>query len=85
MKSFVSYLICISFSFHLNGQVAGFNYIPLEFEDLEPVWLHDIYDSTIIGHVVDANPAVKFDGYSHVVRHFNSRSPFLVTDDAVYI
>jgi hypothetical protein len=85
MKNIVSFLICISFSFHLNGQVAGFNYIPLEFETLEPEWIHDIYDSTIIGHVIDENPIVEFDGYSHVVRSQYTNPRYIVRDDAVYL
>jgi len=87
MKNITSIVIviCSSFSFYLNGQTAGFNYVPLEFDNLEPEWIHDIYDSTIIGHVVDTNPTVKFDGYSHVVRHHYTSPRFLVTDDAVYL
>jgi len=87
MKNIASIVIvmCISFSFYLNGQTAGFNYVPLEFENLEPEWIHDIYDSTIIGHVVDENPIVEFDGYSHVVRGQNTCPRFIVTDDAVYL
>ncbi len=85
MKSFVSFLICISFSFHSNGQVAGFNYIPLEFETLEPEWIHDIYDSTIIGHVIDENPIIEFDGYSHVIRSQYTNPRYIVRDDAVYL
>jgi len=85
MKNIFSLIIFILTSFHLNGQTAGFNYIPLEFDNLDPLWIHDIYDSTIIGHVIDANPLVKFDGYSHVVRSRNTNPRLLTTDDAVYL
>ena len=85
MKNIFSLVILILTSFHLNGQTAGFNYIPLEFENLDPMWIHDIYDSTIIGHVIDSNPLVKFDGYSHVVRSRNTNPRLLTTDDAVYL
>ncbi len=33
-----------------NCQSSGFNYKALEFQNLEPIWHHEISDSTIIGH-----------------------------------
>jgi len=85
MKLIVAIVLSILLSHNLTSQTAGFNYVPLEFENLEPVWLHDIHDSTIIGHTIAANTAVRFDGYTHVYRGEPTRPRFLVTDDAVIL
>lgn len=85
MKRLSTILFLLLLTLRLISQTAGFNYVPLEFENLEPIWLHDIHDSTIIGHEVEANPSIRFDGFSHVSRSEPTNPRFLVTDDAVIL
>ena len=85
MKLLSTIVLSILWTFPLCSQTAGFNYIPLEFENLEPIWLHDIYDSTIIGHPVETNPSIRFDGFTHVSRSQPTNPRFLVTADAVIL
>lgn len=66
-------------------QLAGFNYIPLEFQNLELKWHHEINDSTIIGHQITENPTIEFDGYSHVLRNQVTSPRLITTNDFVIL
>ena len=66
-------------TFQLQGQLAGFNFVPIEFDEIKPIWGHVTSDSTIIGYVSDENPIIQFDGYSHI-----HGSVTLITEDALY-
>ena len=85
MKLIVAIVLSLLLSHNLTSQTVGFNYVPLEFENLEPVWLHDIHDSTIIGQVIDENPGIRFDGFTHVSRSQSTNPRFLVTEDAIIL
>lgn len=68
------------------GQQAG-NYIPLKFENLNPIWKHTLIDSSIIGLQVDSarDESLSFDGYSHLYNYGQFHlSPPLIKDGFLY-
>jgi len=71
------------FSTALAGQVGYFNYIPLEFRDVEPLWIHVTSDSTIIG--AETGNAIRYDGHSHVHNTTRVEDSFIIHDDFIYV
>jgi len=76
--TFIAITIILT-AFRVQSQLAGFNFVPIEFDEVEPVWSHVTSDSTIIGYVSAENPIVEFDGYSHL-----ESSVTLIAEDAIY-
>jgi len=76
--------LSISFIQSLIAQTATYNYIPLEFENLDPVWAHVSSDSTIMGHMIPDSD-VGFDGYGHIRSSNDPYTERLLHDGHVYL
>ena len=84
MKNFIL-IFCFSIGFQITtAQLAGFNYIPLEFVDLEPVWSHVSIDSTLINHEIKGSTATN-DGYTHLSDFFDVGDQHIVHEGFLYL
>ena len=66
-----------------NSQIARFNYIPLEFKELEPLWSHVSFDSTIVNLDIDSSTA-SYDGYSHIRGYNDIETEPVIKDGYLY-
>jgi len=76
---------CILLSLVLLGQGAGYNYVPIEFDNLEPRWSHVSFDSTIIDHTITGLPPNWYDGYAHIYGQVAVEKKFPIKDGYVYL
>ena len=81
----INFIVVLMLIANLYSQLPG-NYIPLEFDGLDPLWSHVTYDSTIVGHNIP-NPrsiGIEFDGYSHVFPSMNVEVEPLIHEGFYY-
>lgn len=86
MLTMIRTLICctlLALSVPAYGQFQGFNYIPLEFEDLDPIWSHVVVDSSIIGDA-SIDSFYRYDGYNHVSGSRDVEKMRLIEGDYLY-
>ena len=73
----------LSVSF-LSAQIAFFNYVPIEFKNTEPLWIHVTSDSTMIGAETDDSSAT-YDGHSHVHESHQIEDEYIVYEGHLYV
>jgi hypothetical protein len=81
---FLTTLIMLIKAASIHAQIAYFNYVPLEFKDKEPLWIHVTSDSTMIGAETDESTAT-YDGHSHVHNSHYTEDDYIVHEGYLYV
>jgi|GEM_PF-890400 len=66
MSKIILIYLLLLLTANLSAQQGG-NYIPLEFENVEPIWIHVSSDSSLIGVSSPDLPGLVYDGYGHLL------------------
>ena len=81
---FILLLLTLSLSSNISGQQIE-NYEPLAFEDFEPKWIHEVYDSTAVGLMFDTlSNLVAFDGHTHIYTSYSNLNDPIIHDGYLY-
>ena len=77
-------IISLIFTSYAITQIATFNHVPLKFKNVDPLWIHIICDSTMIGAETDDSSAT-YDGHTHVKDSDEIEDDYIVYEDHLYL
>ena len=84
MRKYLLLIIFLGITKVVFSQIHGFNYIPLEFNEIEPLWTHVSYDSTIVGLELP-DSIYNYDGYNHIRSFRDIEDELLIHEGYVYL